>query len=162
MRKKAFLLCALLVVVVFLQAQDLMGKLADQLFAPEQLIIRITDVKFQPDDPGYRSDVEVKAEVVTVYETQTKLEPGDKIRIRYDRLNVPEQWDGAEPITLVEVGKEYHAYLATYRYSFYVPIAGNASFASYEQTLYLELADIQRGVQRIQEKVASVEKILNE
>ncbi|MCD4829146.1 MAG: hypothetical protein K8R90_06940 [Candidatus Cloacimonetes bacterium] len=160
MGKKGMLLFVLIIIVGALSAQEMMGKLADQIFAPEQLIIRVISADDNGCETGTRCDIEVRAEVIEVRKTQTNLEVGDRITIKYDRYNPPDGWTGSTPITLVERGQEYQAYLATYRYSFYVPIAGNASFTSYTETLDLELAEVQRGVERIRERIAKIEAVL--
>jgi hypothetical protein len=104
----------------------------------------------------------VKAEVVAVKNTATRLEPGSKITIKYNRYNPPEDWTGPASIPILQQGRQYYAYMSTYRYSYYVARGRNASFSNFQDTLALELADIQRGVQDIQENVADIENFLNQ
>ncbi|GEM_PF-6541766 len=158
---KRMALFALLILAASLSAQS-MAKIADQLYAPEQLTISVLEVNYTPCEPGERTVIEVKAEVVAVKNTATRLEPGSKITIKYNRYNPPEDWTGPASIPILQQGRQYYAYMSTYRYSYYVPVAGNASFSNFQDTLALELADIQRGVQDIQENVADIENFLNQ
>ncbi len=137
----------------FLEAQDI---------APERVDITVISVKAGNCDPGEFCNIDVVARVDKVYRTVTDLKEGDEIKIKYERLNPPEGYEGLKPITFLQTGKTYPAFLQTYRYSWYVPVAGVASFLSFQETIELELTIAQNGIKDVQEQVESIKKFLDE
>ncbi len=137
----------------FLEAQDI---------APEKYDITVISVKAEDCEPGEYCNVDVVARVDKVYRTAIDVKEGDEIKIKYERLNPPEGFEGIQPITLLQKGFSYPAYLQTYRYSWFVPVAGSGSFLNYQDTIRLELTVARNGIKDLQEQVESIKEFLDE
>ncbi len=137
----------------YLEAQDI---------SPEKVDITVLKVEADDCPPGEFCNIDVLVRVDKVYRTVTNLKEGDQIKIKYERLNPPEGYEGLEPITLLKTGASYPAFLQTYRFSWYVPVAGVASFLSFQDTIQLELTVTRNGIADVKEQVDTIKDFLKD
>ncbi len=137
----------------FLEAQDI---------SPERVDITVLNVKADECPAGEFCRIDVVARVDKVYRTVTGIKEGDQIKIKYERLNPPEGYEGLTPITFLQTGQTYPAFLQTYRFSWYVPVAGVASFLSFQDTIQLELTVAKNGIEDVRAQVNTIKDFLKE
>jgi hypothetical protein len=71
----------------------------------------------------------IKATVLSVWRSETKLEVGDSITIKYDHLEPARNWVGPRPIPVLRRDGRYPAFLTWYKgKEAYIPAARGASF----------------------------------
>lgn len=97
--------------------------------APEEILIRVQRVQTPLISFSRTKPVTLNAEVISVTRSQSGLQPGDRITIKYEHFSPPRSWVGARPLPLLQRGKEYPAFLQwSGEENAYLPAAQGASF----------------------------------